>query len=315
MTRGALLRGPRDPRRAARRRGRARRSRARAFPSRCRGASPARAPNIFEPMFGIAALRRRDDAPSTDHELGVHDAQALPAAARADALRPPPREGRRPRDRPRARDLRRTSTPTSSRASSPRAARRRRSGPRRSPRSRATPSRRSRRFIAEHADLLGADFKESFETWRATSVDTEFLGRIGKLWAAPFDRPETLLVGDRRRARRADGRGAAARSAALAPDRRRPRRRQVGAPARRARPARAHARRLRGVGRDDQRGRDVHRPARGPREGGRRPPAQPATSSGSCRSCRRRSTRASTRRARRACSTRSCRTSRAARSA
>ena len=57
--------------------------------------------------------------------------------------------------------------------------------------------REVKHFIAEHADMLGSDLAEGFERWRATAVDTEFLGRVGKLWAAPFDRPETLLVGDR----------------------------------------------------------------------------------------------------------------------
>jgi ATP-dependent Clp protease ATP-binding subunit ClpC len=52
-------------------------------------------------------------------------------------------------------------------------------------------------FVREQEDVLGTDLREQLEAWRASAVDTEFLGRVGKLWEAPFDRPETLLAGDR----------------------------------------------------------------------------------------------------------------------
>ena len=52
-------------------------------------------------------------------------------------------------------------------------------------------------FIADYEVQLGHDFREIFETWRNSVVDTAFLRTIGTLWVAPYDRPETLLVGDR----------------------------------------------------------------------------------------------------------------------
>jgi ATP-dependent Clp protease ATP-binding subunit ClpC len=53
-------------------------------------------------------------------------------------------------------------------------------------------------YIADYETQLGAGFREIFESWRNSAVDTDFLRNIGTLWAAPYDRPEALLVGDRR---------------------------------------------------------------------------------------------------------------------
>ena len=52
-------------------------------------------------------------------------------------------------------------------------------------------------FVRVHESRLGADFRDLFETWRAAIVDTSFLREVGALWQAPYNRPETLLVGDR----------------------------------------------------------------------------------------------------------------------
>ncbi len=52
-------------------------------------------------------------------------------------------------------------------------------------------------FIRTHEARLGADFRELFETWRAAVIDVDFLRNVGIVWDAPYDRPETLLAGDR----------------------------------------------------------------------------------------------------------------------
>ena len=52
-------------------------------------------------------------------------------------------------------------------------------------------------FVGQHEKQLGEGFREAFESWRDAAVDTDFLREIGTLWHAPYDRPETLLVGDR----------------------------------------------------------------------------------------------------------------------
>ena len=52
-------------------------------------------------------------------------------------------------------------------------------------------------FARTHESILGADFRAMFEAWHASVVDTGFLREVGAVWEAPYDRPETLIVGDR----------------------------------------------------------------------------------------------------------------------
>jgi ATP-dependent Clp protease ATP-binding subunit ClpC len=151
--------------------------------------------NIFEPAFGIAALRRREDAPAiTNWAFAALKRCAPPLEPLFYALL-----------------LERADAPIIARALAlctdvdPEelarfiAARREHEevGPETFAAIPGASVQEVKHFIAEHGDILGADLGESFERWRATAVDSEFLGRVGKLWAAPFDRPETLLVGDR----------------------------------------------------------------------------------------------------------------------
>ena len=94
-------------------------------------------------------------------------------------------------------------------------------------------------LLDDNEELLGPGFREVFETWRAGTVDVDFLTGIGRMWASPTTAPRASLGAacrDRRRDRRApDGDSSAiglARRAAwnrqdvLAPSRDRPRRRR-----------------------------------------------------------------------------------------
>ena len=110
-----------------------------------------------------------------------------------------------------------------------------------------------------HEARLGADFRDLFETWRAAMSTASFLREVGTLWDAPYNRPETLLVGDRGEIINQICEALAAHAAALAAAGRRARRRQVRAPAVGARPLDAAAGRVRGHGVADQRRRHVRR--------------------------------------------------------
>jgi len=52
-------------------------------------------------------------------------------------------------------------------------------------------------LIDEYEDLLGPDFRAVFESWRASSVDDDFLSGLGRLWTRPYDSPPALLAGRR----------------------------------------------------------------------------------------------------------------------
>jgi ATP-dependent Clp protease ATP-binding subunit ClpC len=54
------------------------------------------------------------------------------------------------------------------------------------------------RFVDTYEEMLGEGFRQAFEEWRATTVDTEFLTRLARVWERPFDVPPALLVGRRR---------------------------------------------------------------------------------------------------------------------
>ena len=166
--------------------------------------------NIFEPTLGLAALRLREDAPSTTNwAFSALKRCAPPLEPLFYALL-----------------LARADVPVIARALAlcadvdpdelARFVAARREQEEIGPQTfAAIPSgvlQEVKHFIDEHADILGADLAESFDRWRATAVDSEFLGRVGKLWAAPFDRPETLLVGDRAELVEQMLRGAASRS-------------------------------------------------------------------------------------------------------
>ena len=168
-------------------------------------------------------------------------------------------------------------------------------------------------FVRAYESRLGTDFRELFETWHGSAVDTSFLREVGAIWQAPYDRPETLVVGDDEiigmmcealeheppRSLLLVGEHGVGKSALLraALDRSR---RQVIVFEATASQINAGAMYV------------------GQSRGGRRTWSSgcvTGTSSGSCRRCRRRSTQASTTRAHRVCLTRSSRTSRVARSA
>jgi ATP-dependent Clp protease ATP-binding subunit ClpC len=53
------------------------------------------------------------------------------------------------------------------------------------------------KFLKDYEARVGTDARAIFETWRASAIDIDFLRSIGRLWEAPFNRPEALLVGDR----------------------------------------------------------------------------------------------------------------------
>ena len=52
-------------------------------------------------------------------------------------------------------------------------------------------------LVDEYEDLLGPDFRSVFESWRASSVDSDFLSGLGRLWTRPYDSPPALLPGRR----------------------------------------------------------------------------------------------------------------------
>ena len=167
-------------------------------------------------------------------------------------------------------------------------------------------------FARTHESILGADFRAMFEAWHASVVDTGFLREVGAVWEAPYDRPETLIVGDRAeviglmcealaqqppRSLLLVGDHGVGKSALLRAALDRSQRQIVvfEATASQVNAGAMYVGQLEGRG--------------GTWSGD----CAIGTSSGSCRRCRRRSTQASTTRARRDCWTRSSRTSRAAR--
>ncbi len=52
-------------------------------------------------------------------------------------------------------------------------------------------------LLDDNEELLGPEFRQVFETWRAGSIDTDFLTGIGRMWAPPYDSPPALLSGRR----------------------------------------------------------------------------------------------------------------------
>ena len=52
-------------------------------------------------------------------------------------------------------------------------------------------------LIDDNEDLLGPNFRQVFQTWRAGSVNLDFLSGLGRMWIRPFDSPPALLSGRR----------------------------------------------------------------------------------------------------------------------
>jgi ATP-dependent Clp protease ATP-binding subunit ClpC len=53
-------------------------------------------------------------------------------------------------------------------------------------------------FVEQFEDELGEGFRAAFDEWRRTTVDLDFISRVGRVWERPFDEPPALLVGRRR---------------------------------------------------------------------------------------------------------------------